>query len=186
MNLEKTPLAGLVIVTPKVFGDHRGYFKELWNEKQFSSLGLPNQFVQDNLSRSKKGILRGLHFQWPQPQGKLVGVLEGEVYDVAVDIRLHSPTFGQSFGLILSAENHKQLYIPPGFAHGFQVVSETALFHYKCTEFYAPEHEKTLLWNDPKLDIHWPLPQPLLSEKDIKGIRLADFESSQLPSELNS
>ncbi|MGI9213737.1 MAG: dTDP-4-dehydrorhamnose 3,5-epimerase, partial [Methylococcaceae bacterium] len=147
----------------------------------FEAAGIPLDFVQDNVSFSRQGILRGLHFQNPVSQGKLVQVLQGAVYDVAVDIRYGSPTFGHWYGVTLSAENHLQLYVPEGFAHGFCVVSETALFTYKCTDFYTPEHEYSLAWNDPDLGIDWPITEPSLSGKDQAGKRLGEFTPEQLP-----
>jgi len=171
-----------MLIAPKVFGDHRGYFQESWNRKTFAEAGLRLDFVQDNLSFSRRGILRGLHFQNPNGQGKLVHVLQGEVYDVAVDIRRGSPTFGRSFGARLSADNHLQMYVPPGFAHGFSVLSETALFAYKCTEFYDPAAEHSLRFDDPDLGIPWPLEQaPTLSAKDQAAHRLKDFPPELLP-----
>jgi dTDP-4-dehydrorhamnose 3,5-epimerase len=181
MNVIQTALPGVVIVEPKVFGDARGYFFESWNLDRYLKAGLPDTFMQDNLSFSRRGVLRGLHFQNPNAQGKLVQVLQGEVFDVAVDIRLGSPTFGQSASVILSAENHRQFYIPPGFAHGFVVTSETALFAYKCTAPYDPSAEGSVLWNDPDLNIPWPISDPELSAKDKIGIKLADFPRQRLP-----
>lgn len=172
MIIETTPLAGLLLVKPDVFGDERGFFQETWNLQRYTEAGLDRHFVQDNLSLSRKGILRGLHFQNPGPQGKLVHVLQGEVFDVAVDVRADSPTFGQWYGAILSAENHHQLFVPEGFAHGFCVTSETALFAYKCTDFYNPKAEFSLLWNDPDIGIEWPIKNPELSEKDRNGFTL--------------
>jgi dTDP-4-dehydrorhamnose 3,5-epimerase len=165
-----------------VFGDHRGYFQESWNRRKFAELGLDLDFVQDNLSFSRKGILRGLHFQNPQPQGKLVQALQGEVFDVAVDIRKGSPHFGQWFGTVLSAENHLNLYVPEGFAHGFCVLSETALFAYKCTGFYNPPSEFSLRFDDPDIGIAWPLDgEPSLSAKDGNAVLLKDFPEESLP-----
>jgi dTDP-4-dehydrorhamnose 3,5-epimerase len=168
-------LAGVVIIEPKVFGDTRGFFLETWNARRYAEAGVPATFVQDNISYSGRGTLRGLHFQNPNPQGKLVGVLIGEVYDVVVDLRRSSPTCGQWAAVSLTGESKRQLYVPPGFAHGFQVVSDAALFHYKCTHYYAPADEHTLRWDDPDLAIPWPLPDPLVSPKDAKGIRLSDL-----------
>jgi len=148
---------------------------ELWNQRRYREGGLAADFVQDNLSLSRRGALRGLHFQSPNPQGKLVEILDGEVFDVVVDLRRSSPTFARWHGLTLSAENKRQFYVPPGFAHGFVVVSETALFHYKCTEFYSPKDEQTLSWNDPEVAVQWPISEPLLSAKDTKGLRLKDL-----------
>jgi len=169
----------VLIIEPKVFGDSRGFFFESFNQRQFEQLtGLAPNFVQDNHSRSARGVLRGLHYQIQQPQGKLVRVIAGEVFDVCVDMRRSSPTFGQSVCVSLSAENHRQLWIPPGFAHGFLVTSESADFTYKTTDYYAPEHERAVLWNDPALAIAWPLQgEPLLSAKDKAGIPLAQAET---------
>jgi dTDP-4-dehydrorhamnose 3,5-epimerase len=167
-----TEIADVKIIEPTVFGDARGYFMETYSEKEFSEAGIHAKFVQDNESRSKKGVLRGLHFQKQNPQGKLVRVIEGEVFDVAVDLRKSSATFGKWVGVTLSSENKKQFYIPEGFAHGFVVLSETATFVYKCTRLYAPGDEGGLLWNDPKIGIRWPVGkdfQPLLSEKDTRN-----------------
>lgn len=181
MQVTKTDLTGVVVIEPKVYGDERGFFMESWNQARYAEAGLPAQFVQDNLSFSRRGVLRGLHFQNPNGQGKLVSVLQGEVFDVVVDIRLGSPTFGQSVSVVLSAENKRQFYIPPGFAHGFCVTSETALFAYKCTTFYDPKSEGSILWNDPALGIKWPVMEPELSTKDAAGIPLADFPRDRLP-----
>jgi dTDP-4-dehydrorhamnose 3,5-epimerase len=180
MNVVPCELEGVLLIEPRVYGDARGYFLETWHERRYREAGIPGPFVQDNLSFSRRGAVRGLHFQNPSAQAKLVYVLEGEVFDVAVDLRRRSPTFGRWFGIRLSAENKRQLYIPVGFAHGFAVLSETALFAYKCTEFYAPEHEVTLLWNDPDLAIPWPVEQPVLSEKDQRGRRLRDLPPEKL------
>jgi dTDP-4-dehydrorhamnose 3,5-epimerase len=180
MIIETTPLAGLLLVKPDVFGDERGFFQETWNLRRYTEAGLDRHFVQDNLSLSRKGILRGLHFQNPGPQGKLVYVLQGEVFDVAVDVRADSPTFGQWYGATLSAENHHQLFVPEGFAHGFCVTSETALFAYKCTDFYDPKAEFSLLWNDPDIGIEWPIKNPGLSEKDQNGQPLSEFSRDSL------
>ena len=176
----KTGIEGLVVVEPKVFGDNRGYFMETYNYNEFKAAGLDMVFVQDNQSKSKKGVLRGLHFQKKNPQGKLVRVVSGEVYDVAVDLRKGSDTYGKWYGVLLSAENKKQFYVPEGFAHGFVVMSETAEFVYKCTRFYDPSDEGGLMWNDPEIGIDWPVPENaelLLSEKDQHHQPLKDFES---------
>lgn len=165
MDIRQAPLPGLIIIQPKTFEDERGYFYESFQHKRYAELGIP-PFVQDNSSRSKKNVLRGLHFQSPHPQGKLVYVTRGHVWDVAVDIRNNSPTYGQWFGLHLSDENHTQMYIPQGFAHGFCVLSDEADFHYKCTDYYFPEAEQGIIWNDKKLNIPWPLENPVLSAKD--------------------
>ena len=180
MNVSTCDIAGLLVVEPKVFGDARGFFLETWNRRRYGEAGVDAGFVQDNVSFSRRGILRGLHFQNPNPQGKLLQVLQGEVFDVAVDIRRSSPTFGKWHGLILSAENKRQFYIPPGFAHGFLVLSETALFHYKCTEFYSPKDEFTVRWDDPDLGIPWPVKDPVLSAKDAEARCLKDIPTSRL------
>lgn len=178
MNVIQTELAGLLIIEPKVFGDSRGYFFEGFQRDRYRAAGVEADFVQDNYSRSCRGTLRGLHYQISQPQGKLVQVTRGEVYDVAVDLRRSSPTFGQAFGLFLNEENHRQLYVPPGFAHGFCVTTESADFAYKCTTFYNPADERTLLWSDPELKIAWPaIESRILSAKDERGISLKDAET---------
>jgi dTDP-4-dehydrorhamnose 3,5-epimerase len=169
MNVLRCELAGLLVLEPKVFGDARGFFLETWNRRRYQEAGLDADFVQDNLSFSRQGTLRGLHAQNPNPQGKLLQVLQGEVFDVAVDLRRSSPSFGKWHGVVLSAENKRQFYVPPGFGHGFAVLSETALFHYKCTELYSPKDELSIRWDDPDLGIQWPLKQPLLSERDAKA-----------------
>jgi dTDP-4-dehydrorhamnose 3,5-epimerase len=167
----ETPIEDLYIIEPTVFGDHRGYFMETYNEKDFKEAGLDMKFVQDNQSKSKKGVLRGLHFQHKYPQGKLVRVIKGEVFDVAVDLRKNSKTYGKWYGVILSEENKRQFYIPEGFAHGFLVLSDETEFTYKCTDFYHPEDEGGIIWNDPNIGIDWPLEdieEVILSEKDKK------------------
>jgi dTDP-4-dehydrorhamnose 3,5-epimerase len=181
MQITATPLAGLFILEPKVFGDERGFFYESYNERRFAELtGLGAQvprFVQDNHSKSAKNVLRGLHYQVRQAQGKLVRVAAGEVFDVAVDIRKSSPTFGKWFGITLSAENKRQLWIPEGFAHGFITTSESSEFLYKTTDYWAPEHERCIVWNDPDIAIQWPIAgAPVLSAKDAQGKRLGDAE----------
>lgn len=180
MKVTPCELAGLMLIEPQVFADARGYFFESWNARRFAEAGLGTPFVQDNVSFSRRGTVRGLHVQNPAAQAKLVSVLQGEVFDVVVDLRRSSPTFGHWHGLTLSAENRRQLFIPPGFAHGFAVLSETALFFYKCSEFYAPEHELTLAWNDPDLGIEWPVREPFLSPKDQRGLRLKDVPPERL------
>lgn len=180
MNVLTCDIAGLLVLEPKVFGDARGFFMETWNQRCYSEAGVNAAFVQDNLSFSRRGTLRGLHFQSPNAQGKLLQVLQGEVFDVAVDLRRASPTFGRWHGLALSADNKRQFYIPAGFAHGFLVLSDTALFNYKCTQFYSPKDEVTLRWNDPAIGIHWPAKEPLLSEKDAKGLLLRDLPPERL------
>lgn len=171
MNIIPTDLSDILIIEPDVFGDNRGFFLESYNQKTFrDKTNLDVSFVQDNHSRSKKHVLRGLHYQIVQPQGKLVRVVIGEVFDVAVDIRRSSPTFGKWVGEYLSAENKKQIWVPPGFAHGFLVLSDVAEFLYKTTDYYAPTHERCIRWNDPDLNIHWPLSgNPLVSAKDENG-----------------
>lgn len=181
MQRIETAIPGVVILEPRVFGDARGFFMETWNQARYAEAGLPAGFVQDNLSFSRRGVLRGLHFQNPKAQGKLVYVLQGEVFDVAVDIRRGSPTFGQSVSARLSSDNKRQFYVPPGFAHGFCVTSETALFAYKCTELYSPKDEASILWNDPALAIDWPIDAPELSDKDRAAPRLSDFPQDRLP-----
>lgn len=180
MKFEPTEIPDVVLIKPKVFGDHRGFFMETWHAGVFAKAGIDEHFVQDNHSKSSQGILRGLHYQIRQPQGKLVRVVSGEVYDVAVDIRDGSPTFGKWVGEFLSEENKNMLWVPPGFAHGFYVVSDYAEFVYKCTELYAPEHERSIRWNDPDLAISWPLisgQQPILSDKDANAPLLKAAET---------
>lgn len=180
-NFIKTKIKDLYIIEPKVFGDNRGYFMETYSKRDFNQAGLTMEFVQDNESKSKKGVLRGMHFQTKYTQGKLVRVTEGEVYDVAVDLRDGSDTYGMWEGILLTAENKKQFYVPEGFAHGFLVVSEKAVFNYKCTNFYAPEYDSGLLWNDKDVAIDWPLDgieEILLSEKDKVQKTLKELEGS--------
>jgi dTDP-4-dehydrorhamnose 3,5-epimerase len=172
MKLIPTAIPEVLILEPQVYGDARGFFLETWNTKTFAELGLDLNFVQDNHSRSRQGILRGMHYQIKHPQGKLVRVTSGKVFDVAVDLRQSSPTFGQWAGAELSADNHRMLWVPPGFAHGFYVMSESADFLYKCTDFYAPEYDRSLRWDDPTVGIQWPLVNsepPLISAKDEAG-----------------
>ncbi len=178
MRVIETTIPEVLIVEPTVFGDERGFFFESFNARRFAELtGVHSHFVQDNHSRSVKGVLRGLHYQICQPQGKLVRVVSGEVWDVAVDLRRSSPTFGQWVGVTLSAENKRQLWIPEGFAHGFVVVSESAEFLYKTTDYWAPEHERCIAWNDPTLALPWPLEgEPSLSAKDKLGVALSEAE----------
>ena len=180
MNVIETAIPGLLILEPKAFGDARGFFMESYNAKAFAeATGLTPNFVQDNHSRSGKGVLRGLHYQIEQAQGKLVRVTRGSVFDVAVDLRKSSPTFGKWVGVELSEENNRQLWIPPGFAHGFLVTSDSADFLYKTTDYYAPQFERSLAWNDPTVGVEWPLAgaAPLLSAKDIAGKPLAECET---------
>ena len=176
MKAIPTAIPDVLVLEPKVFGDARGFFLESYNQRIFNqAIGLEVEFVQDNHSRSAKGVLRGLHYQLQQPQGKLVRVVCGAVFDVAVDIRKSSPHFGRWVGIELSEDNHRQLWIPPGFAHGFLVLSDSADFLYKTTDYYAPEHERAILWNDPAIGIAWPLAaEPLLSAKDKAASLLAD------------
>ena len=179
MKVIETPIPDLLVLEPKVFGDSRGFFLESWNERAFrEATGGSLPFVQDNHSRSGRGVLRGLHYQLRQPQGKLVRVVRGSVFDVAVDLRRASPAFGQWYGVELTEDNHRQLWIPPGFGHGFLVTSDSADFLYKATDYYAPEHERSVLWNDPALGIAWPIEDltPLLSEKDRRGLPLSEAE----------
>jgi dTDP-4-dehydrorhamnose 3,5-epimerase len=180
MKIQTCELEGLLIIEPKVFGDARGFFMEMWNQREYRQAGPAGEFVQDNLSLSRRGALRGLHFQNPHPQGKLLQVLQGEVFDVAVDIRRSSSTFSRWYGLILSAENKRQFYVPPGFAHGFAVLSDTALFHYKCTAFYSPNDETGLRWDDPDIGIQWPVSEPLLSARDGQAPRLRELPPERL------
>jgi len=178
MNVLETSLPGVLIIEPKVFGDSRGFFYESWNARAFEAAGIHASFVQDNNSRSARNVLRGMHYQIKQPQGKLVRVTLGEVFDVVVDLRRSSPTFGKWEGVRLSAENKRMLWIPPGFAHGFLVVSEHADFLYKTTDYWMPEHERTVAWNDPDLAIDWPLQgAPVVSAKDAKGTPFAQAET---------
>jgi dTDP-4-dehydrorhamnose 3,5-epimerase len=170
-NFTKTSIDGVIIIEPTVFGDERGYFMETYQKEEFKQLGLDVDFVQDNQSSSHKGVLRGLHFQYTQPQGKLVRVISGEVFDVAVDLRKDSPTYGKWEGVTLSADNKKQFYIPPGFAHGFVVLSDSAEFTYKCTDYYKADDEGGIQWDDPEIGINWPIDdidEIILSEKDKK------------------
>ena len=179
MNVIETKIPDVKIIEPKVFGDERGFFMETWNEKAFRDAGIDTTFVQDNHSRSVKNTLRGLHYQIEQPQGKLVRVTAGEVFDVAVDLRTGSATFGQGGGEFISADNKRMFWVPPGFAHGFLVTSETADFQYKCTDFYAPQQERSIHWADKDLDVNWPLANgvvPLTSPKDEDGLPFASSD----------
>ena len=176
MNIIKTKLQDYVIIEPKIFDDKRGFFLETFQTSRYADLaGIILPFVQDNHSRSSKGVLRGLHFQKTKPQGKLVRVVRGEVYDVAVDIRRDSNTFGQWEAVVLSEDNKKQVWVPPGFAHGFVTLSDIADFEYKCTDYYNPEDEVSILWSDPSLDIAWPVENPILCDKDANAKRLVDL-----------
>jgi dTDP-4-dehydrorhamnose 3,5-epimerase len=178
MNVIETGIPGLLVLEPKVFGDARGFFMESFNARTFAEVtGVKADFVQDNHSRSGRGVLRGLHYQVQQPQGKLVRVAQGRVFDVAVDLRRSSPTFGRWYGVELSGENHRQFWVPVGFAHGFYVLSDSADFLYKTTDYYAPQHERSLAWNDPTVGVQWPLQgEPLLSAKDLAGKPLGQCE----------
>ena len=182
MKVIPTDVPGCVIIEPRVFGDERGYFYEGWNAETFAAHGLDMRFVQSNVSCSARGVLRGLHYQWPtNPQGKLVSVIEGEVYDVAVDIRRGSPTFGRCAAVVLSAANKRHFWIPPGFAHGFQAMSERAVFSYLCTAPYDPASDTGIRWDDPRLAIDWPIRDPSLSPKDAAAPLLADLPPERLP-----
>ena len=181
MKIIETSLPGCLVIEPAVFGDERGVFFETWNADRFGEHGLPVKFVQSNVSTSVKGVLRGLHYQWPRPQGKLVSVLEGEVYDVAVDIRRGSPTFGQHVAAILSAENKRHFWIPEGFAHGFVTLSDNAVFTYLCTAPYDRASDNSIRWDDPQLAIDWPLSEVSLSGKDAVAPLLADMPAERLP-----
>lgn len=179
MQVLQTSIPDVKLIEPQIFGDERGFFMESWNREVFGKHGLPTDFVQDNHSRSRQGILRGLHYQIRNPQGKLVRVVQGEVFDVAVDLRRNSATFGRWVGVVLSEENHRQLWVPPGFAHGFYVLSAQADFLYKCTAPYTPDAERTLRWDDPQVGVDWPLVEgrsPLLSKKDQAGVAFDDAE----------
>jgi len=181
LRVLETGLDGVVIIEPQVHGDHRGFFQESWKVSSYGRHGLPVTFSQANVSRSEKGVLRGLHYQFRQPQGKLVTVLEGRIFDVAVDIRVGSPCFGQWAGVELTAENHRQLYIPEGFAHGFIVLSDTALFHYHCTTEYAVEFDAAIAWDDPDIAVKWPREPDSISAKDREACRLCDVPADRLP-----
>ncbi|WP_440223159.1 dTDP-4-dehydrorhamnose 3,5-epimerase [Dokdonella sp. MW10] len=181
MKIIRTTLEGCVVVEPAVHGDARGFFYESFNAARFAEAGLPTTFVQANVSRSARGVLRGLHYQWPNPQGKLVSVLEGEVYDVAVDIRRGSPTYGHWAAAVLSAENKRHFWIPEGFAHGFVVLSEHATFTYQCTALYDRAADAAIRWDDPALAIDWPIAEPSLSDKDARAPLLADVAPERLP-----
>ncbi|HWS26197.1 MAG TPA: dTDP-4-dehydrorhamnose 3,5-epimerase [Xanthomonadales bacterium] len=181
MKLLPTTLPGVALIEPTVFGDDRGFFFEAFNRDRFAAAGLPTDFPQANTSRSARGVLRGLHHQLPRPQGKLVWVVEGSVFDVAVDVRRGSAHFGRWFGAELSAANHRMMYVPPGFLHGFQVLSENATFSYLCTELYDASCDRSVAWNDPDIGISWPIAEPVLSGKDRMAPRLADVAPDHLP-----
>ena len=180
MNIRTTDFPGLLFIEPKLYGDQRGWFFESWNSERYAEAGIHADFVQDNISYSTKGVLRGLHYQRPYTQGKLVFVLEGNVWDVVVDLRKSSPMFGKWSGFTLTGEKKEQLYIPPGFAHGFCVLSDTVLFQYKCTDKYSPESEHGIMWNDPDLNIPWPVDAPVISDKDTKHPYFKDLTSDLL------
>ena len=181
MKLIETGLPGCVVIEPAVFGDERGFFFEAWNADRYAGHGLSARFVQSNVSASSRGVVRGLHYQWPNPQGKLVSVLEGEVYDVAVDIRQGSPHFGRWTAVVLSAENKRQLWIPEGFAHGFAVLSDRAVFSYLCTTHYDKVADASVRWDDATIGIDWPVSEPLLSDKDARAPLLEDVARDRLP-----
>jgi len=181
MKVTKSKLTEVVIFEPDAYGDARGWFLETWSKQRYEQAGIKLPFVQDNVSFSSKNVLRGLHYQFPHSQGKLVSVLSGEVFDVAVDIRIGSPTFGQWVGEILSVSNHKQMFIPPGFAHGFCVLSDTAHFSYKCTDYYSPADEGGIIFNDADIKINWPVPSPVVSKKDSAFPCLKDVPKEKLP-----
>ncbi len=184
MKVIETRLPGVLVFEPKVFGDARGFFMETWSRQRYREAGITQNFVQDNVSASCKGTLRGLHFQHPKGQGKLVQVYTGAVFDVAVDIRKGSSTFGLWYGVELNGEKRNQMYVPPGFAHGFYVLSDTAMFSYKCTELYSPATEGSILWNDPEISVAWPLDgEPLLSDKDAISVPLNQIPLDRLPDE---
>lgn len=183
MKVTKTAIPGLLIIEPKVFGDDRGFFLETWQRERYASHGIPEGMVQDNQAYSRQGVLRGLHIQHPHAQGKLVQVLRGEVFDVAVDVRRGSPWYGRWAGVLLSGENKLQFWVPPGFAHGYYVTGEDALFTYKCSDFYHPENELSIAWNDPAIGIEWPLiGEPMLSKKDEAAMALNEIPEGRLPS----
>lgn len=181
MKIIPSSLPGALIIEPKVMGDARGFFYESYHSEKFVRAGIDARFVQSNVSRSARGVLRGLHYQWPNPQGKLVSVLEGEVYDVAVDIRHGSPTFGQWTGVMLTADNHRHFWVPEGFAHGFCVLSEAAIFSYQCSALYDPSADRSIRWNDAAIDVDWPISAPLLSDKDMRAPLLGDVPVDLLP-----
>ncbi len=181
MRILETGLDGVVIIEPRVHGDDRGYFMESWKASAYGAHGLPASFAQANVSRSVKGVLRGLHYQYQQPQGKLVSVMQGRIFDVAVDIRPGSASFGQWAGAELSADNHRQMYIPEGYAHGFLVLSENALFHYHCTTEYSPAHDAAIAWDDPDIGIKWPRQPDTISGKDRVAPLLRDVAANRLP-----
>ncbi len=181
MNIIKEPLPGLLVIKPNIYRDERGFFLETWQQNRYKNIGINEDFVQDNWSRSSKNVLRGLHYQKNNPQGKLVSVRRGAIYDIAVDLRQDSETFGQWYGELLSDDNHLQLYVPPGFAHGFSVLSDIADFNYKCTDFYNPQDEYGIAWNDPELNIDWKVDNPIVSEKDHKLPNFNELNLAYIP-----
>lgn len=181
MEVTETPLPGVLLLHPRVFRDDRGSFVETWREARYAELGLPRAFVQDNAAMSRRGVIRGLHYQHPEPQGKLVTVLEGEVFDVVVDVRRGSPTFGEWHGATLRADSGTQLWVPEGFAHGYAALSERALLIYKCTRVYDPGGDRAVRWDDPEIGIEWPVQEPALSEKDAAAPRIVEIEEANLP-----
>jgi len=182
VKVVESAIPGVLIIEPQVFGDHRGFFMECWHRERYAEQDIPREFVQDNMASSGRGVLRGLHVQHPYSQGKLVQVIQGDVFDVAVDIRRGSPWFGRWAGVRLSGENRRQFWVPAGFAHGYCVLSEQAVFSYKCTDFYHPENEFSVLWNDPAIGIDWPLEgEPMLSDKDRAASLLQDIDPERLP-----
>lgn len=181
MNVTESALPGVVVIEPTVHGDERGWLVEIWNDERYTDAGITTRFVQDNVSFSRRGVLRGLHYQHPHGQAKLVSVLDGEIFDVAVDIRVGSPTFGRWFGCTLSSASGRQLFIPAGFAHGFQATAERALVCYKCSDHHRPEAEGTILWNDDELGIAWPVDATIISDRDQAGMRLRDIDVGRLP-----
>jgi dTDP-4-dehydrorhamnose 3,5-epimerase len=181
MRIEETALPGVLVVETAVLADERGHFREVWRADSYEGAGVPSRFLQDNAAYSRRGVLRGLHYQHPHPQGKLVGVVTGEVFDVAVDLRRSSPHFGRWTGHVLSGENGRQLWIPPGFAHGYLTLSQSAVFVYKCTEYYHAPSDRAVAWNDATLSIAWPTEQPILSRKDAAAPALADLDPDLLP-----
>lgn len=185
MVVTKTEIEGLLIIQPKVFSDDRGFFVETYQKERYESFGIPGDFVQDNMSKSSYGVLRGLHIQTKNMQGKLVQVIEGEVFDVAVDLRFESPTYGKWEGVTLSSKLKNQFWIPEGFAHGFITLSETAILSYKCTNYYNPKKELTVLWNDPDININWPISPIVMADKDLNGIKLSDFLPNKIMVNVN-
>jgi dTDP-4-dehydrorhamnose 3,5-epimerase len=181
VRVTTSEVGGVLFIEPEVFTDARGSFSETFRADRYATRGIPHTFVQDNMSRSRRGVLRGLHLQHPRAQGKLVYALSGEIFDVAVDVRVGSPTFGRAVTTVLSADNHRQVYIPPGFAHGFLVTSDEAIVAYKCTDYYAPQCEKAIRWNDPLLAIPWPNDAPIVSPRDASAPRLAEIAPNNLP-----